>query len=638
MYGWLTLDENKQLVLNYPAWNFKAMAPPSEDERKARVERARPLITAAFPDQADLKLKIMAGIAVNAALAHVTEDQVDYAIHMGIAFYSLHRADPESVQKTIAAQVDGEFGKPAKDPDPSIGVLKERLKAVGFLLPAVSRTFIFNDFCSQLRLALLNNQKTAGLETLQQVMSALRPGIKQNLSPETQEAAVSVVSAALISCDAATLQPVAMSIHTLLTNKRSDVFLALHQHHTASPLSQPLKDWALRQGFQLTEKQPHRPVNEIAEDVFATAQAWDQTENGTLIRTSIAAIDAGVNIGAHTKDSREALQQVRVAMANRDQHQLQALITEARSQKVAQQPGQAHPTQSPIALQSGPDRDTLQTWSVDRLARWIDGPMAGPRRKALNHSKVVEQSKSALPHTVDDKDASRKPAPDMLTETDVTHIAADAYGATAGFFIGDIHDLLSLGKQLKANTKLLDACASASAALAPLAQAPLKVQEREAQDLLTRAEEAIEQLRDAVKAVQVQEALEQRFVTQLIAALSRETFTPGRRQGGVIACPLKFEDWAWVSGRFHQRWIPSAKQVTVNGEGVTLEVNEALALYVTGGSQSGYAFDVSVHLWRRDGDSKDLPSTESGSFPAMNMKSWFDTYTTCCVLHVPLAQ
>jgi hypothetical protein len=105
----------------------------------------------------------------------------------------------------------------------------------------------------------------------------------------------------------------------------------------------------------------------------------------------------------------------------------------------------------------------------------------------------------------------------------------------------------------------------------------------------------------------------------------------------VIACPLTFDDWAWVSARFHRRWLPNAKQVVVDGARVTLEVDQALALYVTASSESNYAFDVSVHLWRRESDSTDLPSTEAGSFPAMNTKSWFDTYTTCCVLHVPPA-
>lgn len=626
-------------MLNYPEWDFTTSPPLTEDANKARVAQAAPVIAAAFPAQEDAKLKIYASLAVNAALKCVAGDHVDYAIHMGVAFYQFHRSDHMGPQALIAQAVDREFGPVPQNADPTMGQMVARLKLVGFLLPAISRASIFNDCCTQLRSTLLNNHKTGGLETVQQVMAALRPGIAQKLPHDAQDAAQFVVSAALLSCDTATLQPVSMSTHTLLTDARSDVFLALHRCYTSTQLGRPLKDWALRTGLQRAEQEPRRSAIEIAEDAFAAAQAWDQTEDGILIRTSIAAIDAGVNIGAHTEGSRTALQQVRATLATREQHQLQSLITEARSQQVAQHPGQVHPTQPPITLQTGPDRDTLQTWSVNRLVRWIDGPMAGPRRKALNHSKAIEQSKGVSPHTADVKDTPRKPVPvpDVLTETDVAHIAAGAYGATAEFFLGDIQDLISLGKQLKASTKLLDVCASAATALAPLAQAPLKFQEKEAQDLLTRAELAIEQLRDAVKTVQSKEALEQRFLTQLTAALAQETFTPGKRQGGVIECPLTFDDWAWVSGRFHQRWIPGAKQVTVNGEGVTLEVNEALALYVTGGSQSGYAFDVSVHLWRRDGGSTDLPSTESGAFPAMNMKSWFDTYTTCCVLHVRFA-
>jgi hypothetical protein len=120
-----------------------------------------------------------------------------------------------------------------------------------------------------------------------------------------------------------------------------------------------------------------------------------------------------------------------------------------------------------------------------------------------------------------------------------------------------------------------------------------------------------------------------------MAALARETLTPGRRQGGVIACPLTADDWRWVSNRFHRRWLSGIRHLSVDGVHVPLDMDEALALYVTGSSQSNYAFDVSVHLWRRWNNKTSPPSQQSGVFPPMNTDDWYDTRVTCCVLHVP---
>jgi hypothetical protein len=76
----------------------------------------------------------------------------------------------------------------------------------------------------------------------------------------------------------------------------------------------------------------------------------------------------------------------------------------------------------------------------------------------------------------------------------------------------------------------------------------------------------------------------------------------------------------------------------MDGQRVLLRSDQALALHVTAGSQSGYAFDVSVHLWQRLDESKDDPFDTSSveMFPPMNTQGWFDTFITCAVLHVPL--
>jgi hypothetical protein len=68
-----------------------------------------------------------------------------------------------------------------------------------------------------------------------------------------------------------------------------------------------------------------------------------------------------------------------------------------------------------------------------------------------------------------------------------------------------------------------------------------------------------------------------------------------------------------------------------------LDEDQAAALYITGSSLSGYAFDVSVHIWQRYPGKTSLPSEKSDAFPAMNTEDWFDSYVPCCVLHVPAA-
>jgi hypothetical protein len=122
-----------------------------------------------------------------------------------------------------------------------------------------------------------------------------------------------------------------------------------------------------------------------------------------------------------------------------------------------------------------------------------------------------------------------------------------------------------------------------------------------------------------------------------MAALRVEPLELGKRQGGQIGYKAGVEDWAYVSGHFHNRWLPQVKSVLVNGKSVQLRADQAVALYVTGSSQSGYAFDVSVHLWQRREARQSQPGNTGGLFPPMNQDDWFDTYVTCCVLHVPAA-
>ena len=123
----------------------------------------------------------------------------------------------------------------------------------------------------------------------------------------------------------------------------------------------------------------------------------------------------------------------------------------------------------------------------------------------------------------------------------------------------------------------------------------------------------------------------------LATALRAESLALGKRHGGVIQCPARPSDWSYAVANFHNRCLPWVGSIEVDNALMPLDSHQAVALYVTGSSQSGYAFDVSVHLWRRRAGRTSPPSQEAGAYPAMNTTDWFDTRVPCCVLHVPNA-
>ncbi|MES2841489.1 MAG: hypothetical protein V4794_14515 [Pseudomonadota bacterium] len=628
MYGWFTLDDNEHLVLNLPEWDFMSSPVLTDDARKARIAKGVSILAAAFPTPQDLRLKIEASLAVNTALSHVTDEQVDYAIHMGVAFYRLHRADAQARQQAISAQVDAELGPVPKDADQALKDLAERLKAVGFLLPEISRGLYFNTFCTQVRKDIIAKPSPKELMPLRTAATAVYLQWQASKLPDV---VWKMAHVALISCMPGQLSGIEQQIRRLLTDKRADVFAELEKCYstTREQLTRALRDCALREGLEMAVAELHLSASEVASNVFAQAQAMNWLEDQVLEFTSIAAIDAGVDLGEHTESSRAALRQVREDIALRQQEQTQALIHQARHPVAAQ---------SLTVSEALPDREALQSWSVYQLTQWIQGPVTGPKRtRALDRKQVVERSRTQPPVVTRSKPVQPAPQHEDLTEQDVEHIANQAYGATAEYFIGDTNDLVALGKQLHASPKLLGDCAAFIDPLSQLALAPGKFDEPHILKMLTEAEQALNLLRADIKTTQATAALQERFQGKLLEALGRETLTPGRRQGGVINCPLTVEDWRWVSDRFHRRWLSSTRYITLHGRPMRLGEDEALALYVTGSSLSSYAFDVSVHLWRRWPGKTSLPSLEKGSFPPMNSDDWYDTRITFCVLHVPPA-
>ena len=122
------------------------------------------------------------------------------------------------------------------------------------------------------------------------------------------------------------------------------------------------------------------------------------------------------------------------------------------------------------------------------------------------------------------------------------------------------------------------------------------------------------------------------FEEALRIAIARERLTYGRQAGGVIGRNLGTLQWQEIFGRYHGRYQDGIACIWMGDQQRFLCDDEALALYVTRASLSGYDFDISVHLWRRR-QGRTTVAVDNEGF--MNTVDWYDTRVPCLVLHVP---
>lgn len=285
--------------------------------------------------------------------------------------------------------------------------------------------------------------------------------------------------------------------------------------------------------------------------------------------------------------------------------------------------------------QALPDLDPVHTWSIDRLVHWIDGPVAQPKR-----SLELERICAAEQKDWETEQAQRTPTDQRddgpLKKQEVQMAVAQGLRASAQFLRDELRDLHPLGTQLQADANLLRACQDCLPALTTLA---LSQPVDEAGDMaqamadLQRADQALDALRRGIHQRQGEEQTRQRFTAALFQCLRNEPLTLGKRHGGVIAEPLPLEEWGWAVQTFHKRWWNAGLRPSATAAPMPLAPDQALALYVTGSSLSDYAFDISVHLWRRQAASG-LPPTTPGEGNTMNEPDWYDTLIPCAVLHV----
>lgn len=304
---------------------------------------------------------------------------------------------------------------------------------------------------------------------------------------------------------------------------------------------------------------------------------------------------------------------------------------------------------APVQVQTTPtDQDPVHTWSVERLAAWIEGPVTRlpiDRQRIAQRERLLarERKQRRAQAAVAVGQAKHAPAEPMEPEPeleleDINLAVDDALRTTAAFFRDDLSEMIALAKQLGVGPAAIRQAMEQRELMVRLASSHSGVSDEQVRTGLQAAEAATAQLRAAIQRSQTNLRQCMGFTQGLNAALQQEALVKGKRQGGKIAFPMPLSSWQWVFDTFHGQWLHQKRRLEIDNHPVPLRSDQALALYVTGSSQSGFAFDISVHLWQRRPDANSLPCVDTDGVLRMNTEDWFDTYTPCAVLHVPLGK
>jgi hypothetical protein len=638
MYGLLKYT-NDQLTISYPAWNPFTRSGDldfTDNQKQARTAQIVATLTKLYSAERTSDKKNAAFFVTQPALPYITDADLDYVIHMAAAFVNLHGVNYVNAQKSVAEMVDAQFPPDIVEKTPQFKKVAQKLKALGFLFPPATLPYAIEYVCSTSRMHAPVDQlpdawKIPGFALIQKVSSG---------------AAVEVGIPAILSTAAGDVPMVSQAVMTLLNQKYPAVFTKLETaYEEVGKTAKELAAWFLRTAVCMLAAHHPDSIDDIIVDVQTKANLWSDSCERLAYATTCAAIDTGVDFGQYSQQNRDARGAAVKLLRDWEAFEARELKAGAR-RLLASSHAQSKASQSSPTTSVEPDRETLQTWSVDMLARWIEGPVAS---KPLDGKSIVQRAKQSAPQAkaqTQTQTSAHEKAPeaeadtDALTEDEVNLIANQGYSATASFLLGEINDLIGVAKQMGTDGNALQECADLMLDLQQLQNTPPSTQvDEKARLLLTRAESGIASLRGSIHKSKSLAQQQGQFRAKLMSALAKETLALGRRQGGQIAPPpqLKLEDWTWVVDEYHNRVLPGRRQLVVNGKPRELDVNEALVFYVTGSSQSNYAFDVTVHLWRRypgrTGPAA-LPDTKSPLAP-VNTNDWYDTYITCCVLHVP---
>lgn len=396
--------------------------------------------------------------------------------------------------------------------------------------------------------------------------------------------------------------------------------------------------WEALSALDAWMSQPdHDPKTDISTELIQLAitrmQAQQLAAERRAQAVTLAALHRGVNLGAmgrKTLESEAAIEAWILALS--------ANWTPAILRTPTPTPAPATPRQ--LTVTAGQRPETAQTWRTKRSLEIYKGPVArrrGPAQERVNRAAARQQLQDRALKVRQPVQTRQPTVVDTWTDRDVDQLLRDTLLQSATFYLAEANDLIELARTLGAPEPAIHACTVVAASLATIIKAEAS-DELQARDMFAQAEQAITDLRRQVTLAEAEARLRGRFDHCLTLALAREPMEHGKAHGGVIAQPLGPKDWGWVQARYHRRWLSGVTRYTTeDGISTALPDDCALALHVTAKSLSGYAFDISVHLWYRQPGKSSAPSTNTEPYPPMNEEDWYDSYIPCAVLHIPHA-
>lgn len=661
MLGWFEWDEaNQRLRVVIPPWDCVDAPRQSDDVLKQRKEAllARLKLMDLTPMQRGA-INDYLGVAAQ----WIPEELFEFALETVICFAKTDASLFESVV-SFQALVSPPFNDLVRAGHPCQKEI-DGLVALAILMSRTTRRVYLSDQVSRTREKLHDdhglaephasiNHLLARLEALLLIAPpdqeapmgvALIPAQADQLNTQVRR----LLRRMVFSMDSVFHEQLAANIDALVKAERQGIF-----HHVAQDLEPLASDVPL---FAICEPlwvQIHRVAGcndrselpdspTLAREVLDQADAWITACAGVTYRYTRTHL---IGLGNRQPTSPQLLRS----------HELLTRHTRAAAQQRLNQRQRwlSGPAPTSVALTvatnpGAPDADDpVHTWPVERLVRWINGPVTskGAAKALANQDKLLNRDNELL---AQDRQRSGAPAPakgkkdsQALTKAQAQEVVWQGLILSAEYLRDELRDLGALADSLNLQgtdrNNARTALKGIETALQAMGGFKRTTTIDKAQAQLAQANSCLEQLRSAIKPVQVAADRLLRFGDCLVQQLRQETLAMGKRHGEVIGCPMALDQWAAVRDRFHQRYCSVAQALTMGGERVLLRSDQALALHVTAGSQSGYAFDVSVHLWQRLDESKNDPFDTSSVelFPPMDTQAWFDTFITCAVLHVPL--
>lgn len=579
-------------------------------------------------------------LAIRALLPWLMDDvddhpeDLDFTLRCAIAHHRLPDAQRLAREARIAAVFDHVFADPwlrAK-----MAALEQPIKRMAVLIPDPMVPLMVRDHAVLAFVGQYRQDEAVHRHVLGDVHEALlaHKAALEAVTPGISACARDFLMIAFLGTEPGGRPALAQLAKAMLASQRGDelgdTFVCMQQNQTDYPFLLLLPHMIeMLRARSVLHPGDEAGMEELTNFVVEQALKELNTLKWQVADVSINAVLDGVPLGKAYTD----------AVLHRLAHRLVRLAEAENTISVADLRPAPLPTIE-VAQQAAGDVTPPHSWSVNRLLAWIEGPITErtATRQAVRQRRQQQQQAGQTPANRAGRARPGSVVPEDIAEGEIDLVVTTALQATADFQLRDLDDLLRLADALRLPATAINPCRQAREAMQRIASGQGMLDDNAVCQALARAETAITALRAQVKRTQIEAGRRRRFITALDRALNAEPLVRGKRHGGVIDCALPRDQWGWVNAEFNGQWIAGAQQLEINGQPVPLRSNEALALYVTGTSLSGHAFDISVHLWQRRGGHSGPPCADATGPRLMNRDDWFDTHVPCAVLHVPLGQ